>query len=52
MTLEELMRSCDSELERKKILIAYYKGWNEGVRIATQIITDTTNKISEEVQDE
>jgi hypothetical protein len=52
MTLEELMRSCDSELERKKILIAYYKGWNEGVRLATQLITDSEAKISKEVQDE
>ena len=52
MTLVELMQGTRSENERKKILIAYYKGWNEGLRTAIDLITESDNNKAEVVDDE
>lgn len=44
MTLAELMKSARSEAERKKLLLAYYKGFNEGIRISLELLTEGDTK--------
>lgn len=51
MTIEELMRSARSENERKKVLLAYYKGFNEGVRISLQLLVEEDNNNANGVED-
>lgn len=40
MTLTELMESAKSEDERKRVLLAYMKGMNDGLSVALQLITE------------
>lgn len=44
MTIKELLMSAKTDSERKKILLAYYKGFNEGIRISLNLLTEGDTK--------
>lgn len=51
MTLEELLMSAKTDSERKKILLAYYKGFNEGIRISLNLLTEGDTRNVDGVED-
>ena len=52
MTLTELMESAKSEDERKRVLLAYMKGMNDGMTRAMQMIFENIIDGQEDKNDE